>query len=231
MIAPRRRPAAVLLLLLAVTALAALAGIAHSARLPDRGAGAIVVDAAEAAAATVVDAAAAASSSSSPHQQNRKKHRRRRKPKNPYSSPLGLFIQERASKMLPGPGQHFSFGALRPWEDVAALLEEKPGESFFRGGYARWMARAQTGPPSEPLKQTDPLLVFRQLTKRPFPRKNNPGKKKRKNSLRAQAPPAHPPRPGRLQFFRRRLGARRVVPRRGHLPLRPQKRHGTFGRV
>lgn len=30
-----------------------------------------------------------------------------------FTSPLGLFIQERASKQLPGPGQHFSFGALK----------------------------------------------------------------------------------------------------------------------
>lgn len=49
---------------------------------------------------------------------------RHRKPK-PYTSPSGLFIQERASKGLPGPGQHFSFGALRPWDDILALLEDR----------------------------------------------------------------------------------------------------------
>lgn len=35
------------------------------------------------------------------------------KSKRLFKSPLGLFIQEEASKMLPGPGQHFSFGALK----------------------------------------------------------------------------------------------------------------------
>lgn len=51
----------------------------------------------------------------------------KRRPKHPYSSPAGLFIQERASKQLPGPGQHFSFGAVKPWEDIQALLDEAPG--------------------------------------------------------------------------------------------------------
>jgi hypothetical protein len=32
-------------------------------------------------------------------------------------------LQERASKQLPGPGQHFSFGALKPWEDIVAMLQ------------------------------------------------------------------------------------------------------------
>lgn len=41
-----------------------------------------------------------------------------KKKKHPYISPTGLFIQERASKQLPGPGQHFSFGALVPWEEI-----------------------------------------------------------------------------------------------------------------
>jgi uncharacterized protein YeaC (DUF1315 family) len=37
-----------------------------------------------------------------------------------------LFVlQERASKQLPGAGQHFSFGALKPWEDVLQFLDEK----------------------------------------------------------------------------------------------------------
>lgn len=50
-----------------------------------------------------------------------KKHKKKR----PFTSPTGLFIQERASKQLPGPGQHFSFGALRPWEDILGMLEER----------------------------------------------------------------------------------------------------------
>lgn len=29
--------------------------------------------------------------------------------------------------MLPGPGQHFSFGALKPWEDILAMLDDNPG--------------------------------------------------------------------------------------------------------
>lgn len=36
--------------------------------------------------------------------------------------------QERASKQLPGPGQHFSFGALQPWETIHQLLELLPSE-------------------------------------------------------------------------------------------------------
>lgn len=40
----------------------------------------------------------------------------------------GSSTQERASKQLPGPGQHFSFGALKPWEDVLAMLDDKPGK-------------------------------------------------------------------------------------------------------
>ncbi|KAF6258773.1 histidine phosphatase superfamily [Scenedesmus sp. NREL 46B-D3] len=54
-------------------------------------------------------------------QLEKKKH----KHKHPYSTPYGLFIQERASKQLPGPGQHFSFGAVKPWEDILAMLDEK----------------------------------------------------------------------------------------------------------
>jgi len=49
---------------------------------------------------------------------------KRRKAK-PYTSPSGLFIQERASKGLPGPGQHFSFGALKPWDEILGLLNEE----------------------------------------------------------------------------------------------------------
>ncbi|KAF8061943.1 Cnot4 [Scenedesmus sp. PABB004] len=56
---------------------------------------------------------------------------RRRKPKHPYTSPEGLFIQERASKQLPGPGQHFSFGALKPWEDIQAMLEDEPDRKLL----------------------------------------------------------------------------------------------------
>lgn len=36
--------------------------------------------------------------------------------------------QERASKQLPGAGQHFSFGALKPWEDVLQYLDGKKSE-------------------------------------------------------------------------------------------------------
>ena len=43
-----------------------------------------------------------------------------------FSSPSGVFIQERASKQLPGPGQHFSFGALKSWEEIHDLLDETP---------------------------------------------------------------------------------------------------------
>jgi hypothetical protein len=39
-----------------------------------------------------------------------------------------ITLQERASKQLPGPGQHFSFGAVKPWEDILAMLDEQEGE-------------------------------------------------------------------------------------------------------
>lgn len=42
--------------------------------------------------------------------------------------------QERASKGLPGPGQHFSFGALKPWDEVLDLLNER------EGGFTRCVA-------------------------------------------------------------------------------------------
>ena len=127
----RRRAAACLLLALA--ALAALAATAQAARVPERAA-AIVAAAGDDAAASAAAAAAlrrhpATASASDEDALNRRKKKKKRKAKNPYSSPLGLFIQERASKMLPGPGQHFSFGALQPWEDIISLLDEKPGES------------------------------------------------------------------------------------------------------
>lgn len=38
-------------------------------------------------------------------------------------------LQERASKQLPGPGQHFSFGALLPWTEIQVLLDQLPGET------------------------------------------------------------------------------------------------------
>lgn len=43
--------------------------------------------------------------------------------------------QERASKGLPGPGQHFSFGALKPWDEILSLLEDKEGEASTRLSY------------------------------------------------------------------------------------------------
>lgn len=42
--------------------------------------------------------------------------------------------QERASKQLPGAGQHFSFGALEPWEDLLQYLDEKKSELCVWGG-------------------------------------------------------------------------------------------------
>eukprot|EP00878_Enallax_costatus_P000755 GHUV01000873.1.p1 GENE.GHUV01000873.1~~GHUV01000873.1.p1 ORF type:complete len:419 (+),score=142.48 GHUV01000873.1:272-1528(+) len=57
--------------------------------------------------------------------------RRKKKKQHPYTSPAGLFIQERASKQLPGPGQHFSFGALKPWEDILAMLDDKPDRKLL----------------------------------------------------------------------------------------------------
>jgi broad specificity phosphatase PhoE len=44
--------------------------------------------------------------------------------KDPFDSPYeGYFIQERASKQLPGPGgQHKDFGALKPWSDILSRL-------------------------------------------------------------------------------------------------------------
>jgi broad specificity phosphatase PhoE len=56
---------------------------------------------------------------------------RKKKKKHPYTSPAGLFIQERASKQLPGPGQHFSFGALKPWEDITAMLGDNPDRKLL----------------------------------------------------------------------------------------------------
>lgn len=81
----------------------------------------------------------------------------KKKHKHPYTAPTGMFIQvccdtasvnrgrrplapclltplhillqqERASKQLPGAGQHFSFGALKPWEDVLQYLDAKKSE-------------------------------------------------------------------------------------------------------
>mmetsp|Transcript_32937 Transcript_32937/g.72765 ORF Transcript_32937/g.72765 Transcript_32937/m.72765 type:complete len:349 (+) Transcript_32937:2382-3428(+) len=50
----------------------------------------------------------------------------RKKKVHPFSSPVGLFIQERASKQLPGPGQHFQFGALVTWDQIHAKLDADP---------------------------------------------------------------------------------------------------------
>jgi hypothetical protein len=41
---------------------------------------------------------------------------------------VAVCLQERASKQLPGPGQHFSFGAVKPWEEILPMLDEKEGE-------------------------------------------------------------------------------------------------------
>lgn len=46
----------------------------------------------------------------------------KKKSKRMFTSPEGIFIQERASKQLPGAGQHFSFGALKPWEDILSMI-------------------------------------------------------------------------------------------------------------
>lgn len=46
-----------------------------------------------------------------------------------FKAPRGIFIQERASKQLPGPGQHFSFGALVPWEQIHAMLNDDTTDS------------------------------------------------------------------------------------------------------
>jgi len=43
-----------------------------------------------------------------------------------FTAPQGLFIQERASKQLPGPGQHFSFGALKCVRSARAAAPRAP---------------------------------------------------------------------------------------------------------
>jgi len=53
------------------------------------------------------------------------------KSKKPFISPRGVFIQERASKQLPGPGQHFSFGALQSWDAIHQMLEDNPGSKLL----------------------------------------------------------------------------------------------------
>ncbi|KAG2487444.1 hypothetical protein HYH03_014011 [Edaphochlamys debaryana] len=53
------------------------------------------------------------------------------KEKHPYTTPAGLFIQERASKQLPGPGQHFSFGALVTWDRVHDVLRGLPNAKLI----------------------------------------------------------------------------------------------------
>ncbi len=37
-----------------------------------------------------------------------------------------LDAQERASKQLPGPGQHFSFGSIKPWDEILPMLDGRP---------------------------------------------------------------------------------------------------------
>mmetsp|Transcript_13165 Transcript_13165/g.23201 ORF Transcript_13165/g.23201 Transcript_13165/m.23201 type:complete len:351 (+) Transcript_13165:85-1137(+) len=49
-----------------------------------------------------------------------------KKIKHPFKSPTGFFIQERASKQLPGPGQHFQFGALQQWEAILETVQSIP---------------------------------------------------------------------------------------------------------
>lgn len=48
-----------------------------------------------------------------------------------------IILQERASKQLPGPGQHFSFGAVKPWEDILAMLDEQEGEPMWQAHAAQ----------------------------------------------------------------------------------------------
>lgn len=33
--------------------------------------------------------------------------------------------------MLPGPGQHFQFGALRPWEEILQYVDSTPSECAY----------------------------------------------------------------------------------------------------
>lgn len=49
----------------------------------------------------------------------------------PFVAPKNIFIQERASKQLPGPGQHFSFGALVPWDTIHATLDADPDSKLL----------------------------------------------------------------------------------------------------
>uniref|UniRef100_A0A7S3R9Z3 Phosphoglycerate mutase-like protein n=1 Tax=Dunaliella tertiolecta TaxID=3047 RepID=A0A7S3R9Z3_DUNTE len=53
------------------------------------------------------------------------------KHKSHWTSPLGYFVQERASKQLPGPGQHFKFGALKPWEEIRELVQNDPDSKLL----------------------------------------------------------------------------------------------------
>ncbi|KAF5829717.1 hypothetical protein DUNSADRAFT_15582 [Dunaliella salina] len=53
------------------------------------------------------------------------------KHKSHWTAPLGYFVQERASKQLPGPGQHFKFGALRPWEEIIELVQNDPNSKLL----------------------------------------------------------------------------------------------------
>ncbi|GFR49914.1 hypothetical protein Agub_g12022, partial [Astrephomene gubernaculifera] len=54
-----------------------------------------------------------------------------KKGKSPYHTPHDLFIQERASKQLPGPGQHFSFGALVGWDRIHGMMDSMPDSKLL----------------------------------------------------------------------------------------------------
>jgi hypothetical protein len=44
------------------------------------------------------------------------------------ASPARTVAQERASKQLPGPGQHFQFGALQSWETIISYVQATPSK-------------------------------------------------------------------------------------------------------
>ncbi|KAL6753985.1 histidine phosphatase superfamily [Haematococcus lacustris] len=78
-----------------------------------------------------------------------KKHKKHKK-KHEFKSPVGYFIQERASKQLPGPGQHFQFGALKSWETILQTVKDTPDTKLLlliRHGQAvsNWL-QEQLGP-------------------------------------------------------------------------------------
>eukprot|EP00798_Chlamydomonas_sp_ICE-L_P009808 gene9808-7696_t len=54
---------------------------------------------------------------------------RHKKKHHPFTSPEGLFIQERESKALPGPGQHYFFGAIggeAAWDKIHDIVNSNP---------------------------------------------------------------------------------------------------------